>query len=258
MPQLRIRDLFVAEVISVAVRGGAAVAAGAGAVLPALRRGALAPGPGLPNAGGRVLAGAGRGEVGGVKGRHSFSHRPPFTRAEGGGAKKNARGQGRGATTFGERSSPRLELRKALFWPRQWGPLHLAYQQIPLSERELLVLRREEVACCHCHAPLPPNHSLSISRRPIMRPARPACQRQPALRSGRYAARRCGVERVIAALRRLSFPRSCGILPYRYFSHRARAPARARPGCAPPRACHVQPLYHSKFVRATAPPPNCG
>ena len=59
------------------LRGGAAVAAGAGAVLPVLQRGASAPVAGLPDASGGVSAGtkpegSRRGER-----RHSFSPRTP-------------------------------------------------------------------------------------------------------------------------------------------------------------------------------------
>ncbi len=46
---------------------------GLGRVLPVLQRGASAPGPGLPDASGRVSAGRRRRKVGRVKGRHSFS-----------------------------------------------------------------------------------------------------------------------------------------------------------------------------------------
>ena len=74
------------------LRGGAGVAAGAGAVLPVLQRGAAAPVPGLPDAGGRVSAGASRREVGGVKGRHSFSPRPPSAPVKGGRGEKECPG----------------------------------------------------------------------------------------------------------------------------------------------------------------------
>ena len=99
LPGQRVRGAAVAEGevrghVPVAVRGGAGVAAGAGAVLPVLQRGAAAPVAGLPDAGGGVSGGASRRLVGGVKGRHSFSHRPPSAPVKGGRCEKECPGVG--------------------------------------------------------------------------------------------------------------------------------------------------------------------
>src|SRR5690606_9032350 len=72
LPGQRVRRAAVADGevrghLLVAVRGGSAPAAGAGAVLPLLQRGAAAPGPGLPDAGGglpRALGAAAWGSAG--------------------------------------------------------------------------------------------------------------------------------------------------------------------------------------------------
>jgi putative transposase len=67
-----------------------------------------------------------RGAGGGSRagGGHSFSaRRRPFTGAEGRRrAEKECPGTGPGGRDVGERSSPELELRKAIFWSGQWGP----------------------------------------------------------------------------------------------------------------------------------------
>src|SRR5207248_893544 len=80
LPGQRVRGAAVADGqvrrhLPVAVRRRAAVAARAGAVLPVLQRGAPAPGPGLPAAGGRVPTGSSRREVGGVKKAFFFAPR---------------------------------------------------------------------------------------------------------------------------------------------------------------------------------------
>src|SRR5262249_6485256 len=80
----------------VALRVGAAVAAGAGAVLPVLQRGAFAPSPGLPDAGPGLPAGAENGLGGGSGGEAFFLARPPSAPVKGGRGQKNALGQGRG------------------------------------------------------------------------------------------------------------------------------------------------------------------
>src|SRR6266545_5580938 len=76
-----------------------------------------------------IRRGGGRAE-GGVGGEAFFRPRPPSAPVKGGRGRKNAWGQGRGGSSVvRERSSPLLELRKALFWSRQWGPPHRVNDQ---------------------------------------------------------------------------------------------------------------------------------
>src|SRR5581483_4526422 len=90
-----VADGQVRRHLPVALRGRAAVTAGAGALLRVLQRGASAPSPRLPDTGGRVSGGTSLKEVGGVKGAfffapHSLSpgegsavrKRMPWSRAE--------------------------------------------------------------------------------------------------------------------------------------------------------------------------------
>src|SRR5262245_6886032 len=99
VPGQRVRGAAVADgqvrgPLPVGLRRSAAAGAGAGAVLPVLQRGAAAPGPGVPNAGERVLAGASRRKVGGVKERHSFSPRTPSAWVKGMRGEKECPGAG--------------------------------------------------------------------------------------------------------------------------------------------------------------------
>src|SRR5207248_4005087 len=113
LPGQRVRGATVADGqvrghLPVVLRGGAATAAGAGEVFPVLQRGASAPGSGVPSPGDGVWAGASRGEVGGVKRRHSFSHRTPSTPVKGVRCEKECLGGWPTVSDGGERSSPGL------------------------------------------------------------------------------------------------------------------------------------------------------
>src|SRR5205085_1162198 len=112
-PGQRVRGAAVADGqvrghLPVAVRGGAPVAARAGPVLPVLQRGTSPSSLGLPDAGGGVPGGPSEGEVGGVRGRHSFSPRPPSAPVKGGRGENECPGVGPTGSDVGERSSPGL------------------------------------------------------------------------------------------------------------------------------------------------------